>query len=75
MDFEGKLKKLEEIVLTMEKGDLSLENSMKAFEEGVRLSRECQTLLNESEQKVRLLLEVTPEGEVIDKEFPAPLTP
>lgn len=47
MDFEKKLGRLEEIVQKMERGDLALEESLKLFEEGVKLSRECHNRLNE----------------------------
>ena len=43
MDFEKKLGRLEEIVVKMDKGDLALEDSLKLFEEGIKLSRECQS--------------------------------
>ncbi|WP_374031735.1 exodeoxyribonuclease VII small subunit [Bdellovibrio bacteriovorus] len=58
MDFEKKLGRLEEIVQKMEKGDLALEESLKLFEEGVKLSRECHQRLNEAESKVKLLMSV-----------------
>lgn len=57
IDFENSLQQLEVLVTTMEKGELSLEQSLKAFEEGIKLTRECQTRLSEAEQKVQLLLE------------------
>lgn len=56
-DFEQSLKELEAIVHQLEEGDLSLEASLKAFEQGVTLTRECQQALNEAEQRVQLLLE------------------
>ncbi len=56
-DFEQSLKQLESLVVEMEKGELSLEDSLKAFETGIQLTRECQTRLTEAEQKVQLLLE------------------
>ena len=56
MDFEKKLGRLEEIVQKMEKGDLALDESLKLFEEGVSLSRECHTRLNEAEEKVKKLV-------------------
>ena len=55
--FEKSLKKLEQLVERMEDGDLSLEDSLKNFEEGVKLTRECQQALLQAEQKVKLLLE------------------
>jgi len=56
MDFEKKLGRLEEIVQKMEKGDLGLEESLKIFEEGIKLSRECHTQLNAAETKVKKLV-------------------
>jgi exodeoxyribonuclease VII small subunit len=57
VDFEQSLDQLENLVEAMEGGDLSLEDSLKAFEQGIKLSRECQTALSTAEQKVQLLLE------------------
>ncbi|MGY0218143.1 exodeoxyribonuclease VII small subunit [Endozoicomonadaceae bacterium StTr2] len=55
--FEKSLSDLEQIVNQMESGQLTLEQSLAAFEKGVRLTRECQTALDQAEQKVQLLLE------------------
>ena len=55
--FEASLKKLEGLVEQMESGELSLEASLKIFEEGIKLTRECQKALKEVEQKVSLLME------------------
>ena len=71
MDFEKKLQKLEEIVANMEKGDLSLENSLKSFEEGVTLSRQCNEQLNEAEQKVKILIDVDKQGNAKTDDFKA----
>ena len=54
--FEESLTKLEEIVASLERGDLSLEDSVKLFEEGTRLSAECRKQLEEAEGKVELLV-------------------
>lgn len=54
--FESALKELEEIVIKMEKGGLSLEESIANFEKGVGLSRQCQDILKASEQKVQTLV-------------------
>jgi len=54
---ETSLDSLETLVERMESGELTLEDSLKAFEEGVRLSRKCQQALQQAEQKVRILLE------------------
>lgn len=69
MDFEKKLSRLEEIVTKMEGGDLSLEDSLKFFEEGVKLSRECNTQLAQAEQKVKLLLSVDASGKATTEDF------
>lgn len=69
MDFEKKLGRLEEIVEKMEKGDLALEESLKLFEEGVKLSRECHQRLNEAETKVKLLMSVGSDGQPVVKDF------
>lgn len=69
MDFEKKLARLEEIVQKMEKGDLPLEESLKLFEEGVKLSRECHLRLNEAETKVKLLMSVGADGTPVVTDF------
>lgn len=69
MDFEKKLSRLEEIVSKMERGDLSLEDSLKMFEEGVKLSGECNTQLAQAEQKVKLLVNVDASGNAITEDF------
>ena len=69
MDFEKKLNRLEEIVTKMESGEMSLEDSLGTFEEGVKLSRECHAQLNEAEQKVKKLLAVEPDGTAVTEEF------
>jgi exodeoxyribonuclease VII small subunit len=69
MDFEKKLGRLEEIVGKMETGDLSLEDSLKMFEEGVKLSRECNTQLSAAEQKVKILLSIDAQGNPVTDDF------
>jgi len=54
--FETSLKKLEDIVKRLEGGDLSLEESLKAFEEGVKHSAFCSGKLDEAERRVDILL-------------------
>ncbi len=54
--FETQLASLERIVRELEHGDLSLEESLKLFEEGVKLSRECQERLNLAERRIEVLL-------------------
>jgi len=55
-NFEEALASLEGLVEAMEQGELSLEDSLKAFEKGIRLTRECQQALDQAEQKVQLLV-------------------
>ena len=54
--FESQLAALEKIVRELERGDLPLEESLRLFEQGVRLSRECQERLNQAERRIELLL-------------------
>jgi exodeoxyribonuclease VII small subunit len=60
-NFEASLAALEKIVRELERGDLPLEESLKLFEQGVKLSRECQQRLNQAERRVEVLLR-DPEG-------------
>ena len=54
--FEESLKELEDIVDLLERGDIPLEESLKSFERGVKLTRACQKALKDAEQKVQILL-------------------
>jgi len=63
-DFEASLKELETLVETMEKGDLSLEDSLSHFERGVQLSRTCQQALKDAEQKVEILMQKSGHDEI-----------
>lgn len=55
--FEDSLEELEQLVEQMEQGELSLEESLKSFERGVKLTSTCQKALLDAEQKVHILLE------------------
>lgn len=57
VDFEQSLSTLESLVTRMEQGDMSLEESLQAFETGIALTRECQTRLAAAEQQVSKLIE------------------
>lgn len=57
VDFEESLKALEDLVVRMEQGDMTLEQSLEAFQKGIALTRECQNRLTEAEQQVNLLIE------------------
>ncbi len=63
-DFEAALAELEKLVETLEQGDLSLEASLKHFERGVALTRQCQKALKDAEQKVELLMQRDGESDV-----------
>jgi exodeoxyribonuclease VII small subunit len=65
VNLEKSLDSLEKIVDELESGDLPLEKAMQKFEEGIKLTRSCQTALREAEQKVEILLQDT-DGEVED---------
>ncbi len=55
-DFENALKALEDIVARLEKGDLPLETALELFEQGVQISKFCNSKLTEAERKVEILL-------------------
>ena len=69
--FEEALKKLEEIVQRLERGELSLEESLTCYEEGIRLSRFCHTKLEEAERKIEVLVKDA-RGELVLDESGAP---
>ena len=54
--FEASLKELETIVKRLEEGDMPLDESLKLFETGVRLSRECRERLNNAERRIEVLM-------------------
>ena len=56
-EFEKSLDELEQLVARMEQGDLGLDDSLKSFERGVALYRNCQTALEQAELRVKLLLD------------------
>src|SRR5579859_3719823 len=62
VSFEAAIKRLTEIVQTLERGDLALEESLRLFEEGVKLSRVSQTRLDAAEKRVEQLLAVDEQG-------------
>ncbi len=61
--FEQALAELETLVDTLEKSELSLEESLAAFERGIELTRNCRKALDEAEQKVRILTAQSTEAE------------
>jgi len=62
--FEVALAKLEEIVRKMEQGELTLDESLVSFEEGIRLARLCSRKLDEAERRIEILLKKEGETEV-----------
>ncbi|MBM88010.1 MAG: exodeoxyribonuclease VII small subunit [Gammaproteobacteria bacterium] len=66
-NFEKKLEELEKLVASMEEGKLSLEDSLRAFEKGVKLTRDCQAALKKAEQKVQIL--INENGDTEDLKF------
>jgi exodeoxyribonuclease VII small subunit len=56
-NFEASLQELEKIVRRLEDGDLPLEDSLRLFEDGVRLSRQCQERLDQAERRIEVLLQ------------------
>ena len=66
--FEQSMKQLEQIVQELETGDLPLEKALKKFEDGVQLSRLCTEMLDETEQKVSILLK-DQNREITEKPF------
>tara|TARA_X000000368_G_C22586838_1_gene517539 strand:- start:130 stop:375 length:246 start_codon:yes stop_codon:yes gene_type:complete len=68
INFEDSLAELESIVDSLEAGDLNLEESLKSFEKGITLTRNCQIALSEAEQTVKVLTEKN--GTISIKDLP-----
>lgn len=66
VQFEKALADLEGLVEKLEQGELTLEQSLKAFEKGVQLTRTCQKALNDAEQKVQMLVEENGSDQLVD---------
>ncbi len=66
-NFEQTFAELEQLVQQMESGEFELEQSLAAFEKGIKLTRDCQTALSNAEQKVQMLLQE--HGELKTVEF------
>ena len=67
LNFEETIKKLELIVNELEKGNLSLDESVKKFEEGIKLSKLCNEFLNNAEKKINIL--INNEGKLEEEKF------
>lgn len=66
-NFEEAIKKLENIVSELEKGNLNLDESVEKFEEGINISKQCNEILQTAEKRISILLEKN--GEIIEEEF------
>lgn len=75
LSFEAALKQLEEIVQRLERGELPLEESLKLYEEGIRLSRLCHAKLEEAEGKIELLMKDARGELVLDEQGRPKKTP
>lgn len=56
-NFEDKMKELEQIAQELENGELNLDESMKKFETGMKISKECTKILDEAEKKITILID------------------
>lgn len=68
MNFEENMKQLEQIANELEKGDLDLDTSVKKFEEGMKLSKECSDILEKAEKKITMLIKNS-NDEFVEKNF------
>lgn len=66
-NFEAKMEELENVVTKLEKGDMSLDESLINFEKGMKLSKECNKILEDAEKKITILLEN--DGEIKEENF------
>ena len=67
INFEEAMKRLEQITVELEKGDLSLDESVKKFEEGIKLSKECNKILEDSEKRINIL--INNDGNITEENF------
>ena len=65
--FEDKMQQLEQVVDELEKGDMNLDESLVKFEDGMKLAKECNKMLEDAEKKVTILLEKN--GEIEEEDF------
>ena len=68
-NFEESMKKLEGIVTELENGNLNLDESVKKFEEGMKIAKQCNAILEDAEKKITILLEK--DGEIKEENFEA----
>ena len=65
--FEEQIENLEQIVADLEKGDLNLDDSVSKFEEGMKISKECNKILENAEKKISIL--INQDGEIKEEDF------
>ena len=68
-NFEESMEKLEKIVTELEKGNLNLDESLKKFEDGMKIAKQCNSILEDTEKKIMILLEK--DGEIKEEAFDA----
>ncbi|MDO5545254.1 MAG: exodeoxyribonuclease VII small subunit [Eubacteriales bacterium] len=68
LTFEASMARLEQIVRAMERGDVALEESLKLFQEGTELVRNCQTLLDNAQLQIKKIM-TAPDGSPVEEEF------
>ena len=68
-NFEDNMENLEKIVTELEKGELNLDDSISKFEEGIKISKKCNKILEEAEKKITILLEK--DGNIEEENFTA----
>jgi exodeoxyribonuclease VII small subunit len=68
MDFEKQIAELEEIVRSLESGNVSLDESLALFEKGIKLTTNCKKMLDEAEKKVSILVS-DENGNMSEKDF------
>lgn len=67
--FEKQMEELEKIVAELEKGDLNLDDSVSKYEEGIKISKACNKILEDAEKKITML--VNKDGEISEEDFEA----
>ena len=70
--FEKDMKELEDIVVQMNQGSLSLEKSMELFEKGLKLSKKCSSRLNQAQQKVQKIVNSNTDEDIELENVPSP---
>lgn len=66
--FEASMARLEQIVRAMERGDVALEESLKLFQEGTELVRNCQKLLDDAQLQIKKIM-TAPDGSPVEEDF------